>query len=208
MTAYSKAFVSHSSTDMDLVNEVIKGIPTSRWEIDSITFEEGKTSASEIEKALSRSDLFVLFASKRALEESGWIESELEIAQQLYYKKSIRGIQVFIIDETPIKHLPTWVRMHVVATTRNVVRIANTIKARLIQLDSSRGLAERPYISRSSLRNELEQKISNIATPIKTIYLSGTEGSGRRTFVASSLKDIYRLKCDRNHHSVSIGENY
>lgn len=191
MTAHSKAFVSHSSTDKDLVNEVIKGIPTSRWEIDSITFEEGKTSASEIEKALSRSDLFVLFASKRALEESGWIESELEIAQQLYYKKSIRGIQVFIIDETPIKHLPTWVRMHVVATTRNVVRIANTIKARLIQLDSSRGLAERPYISRSSLRNELEQKISNIATPIKTIYLSGTEGIGRRTFVASSLKDIY-----------------
>jgi tetratricopeptide (TPR) repeat protein len=191
MTSYSKAFVSHSSTDKALVNEVIKEIPAARWEIDTMTFEEGKTSASEIEGALSRSDLFVLFASQRALEESGWIESELEIAQQLYFKKSIRGIQVFIIDETPIKQLPTWVRMHVVATTHNVVRIANTIKARLIQLDSSLGLAERPYISRSTLRNDLEQKISNIATPIRAIYLSGIDGIGRRTFVASSLKDIY-----------------
>lgn len=190
MTGYAKAFVSHSSADKTLLEEVVKQVSAARWEIDSLTFEEGKTSAGEIFRSMSRSDLFVLFASQEAVEKE-WVKSEIEIAQQLYYKKTIGGILVFIIDEMPIKSLDDWIRMHVVARTKNVVRIANMIRSKLMQLDSLRGAEPRPFVSRSSLREEFEKKLSNISSPARAIYVSGTDGIGRRAFISASLQTLY-----------------
>ena len=102
MAEYSKAFFSHSSKDKLLINAVANLLPQARLEIDSLSFEHGKSSASEIIKSISRSQLFILFASKEVME-SDWVASEIEFAQQLYFKKQIKGILVFILDDIPIK---------------------------------------------------------------------------------------------------------
>lgn len=161
MSNYAKAFVSHSSIDKALLGEVISLVSAARWEIDSLTFEEGKTSADQILQSMTRSNLFVLFASKNALE-SNWVQSEMDVAQQLYFKKNIIGLLVLIIDDIDSKDLPDWLRAHVFARTKNLIRIANLIRARLMQLDSLRGIAQRPFVSRKNLRSEIENKLSDL----------------------------------------------
>ncbi|EKD75595.1 MAG: hypothetical protein ACD_44C00090G0001 [uncultured bacterium] len=189
MTSYAKAFVSHSSSDKPLLNEVVKQVSAARWEIDSLSFEEGRTSANEIFQSMSRSSLFVLFASQEAMN-TEWVKSELEIAQHLYYAKKIGGLLVFIIDEMPAQSLPDWIRLHVFARTKNVTRIANMIRSRLMQLDSLRGAEQRPFVSRSNLRSEIEKKLSDLSNPVRAIYVSGTDGIGRRALVSNSLQTL------------------
>ena len=132
MTDHAKCFFSHKSEDKSLVNEVAKLLPQSRIELDSLTFEYGKTSAAEIQSSISRSQLFVLFASKEAIE-STWIQSEIEFAQNLYFKKQLKGVLVFIIDDDlPIKQVGDWLRTYVAMRTKIALRISNTIKTNVM----------------------------------------------------------------------------
>src|SRR3990172_7256918 len=100
MRKYAKAFVSHSSAEKPLVEKVVALVTGARWEIDAFTFDEGATSADEIFRAMSRSSLFVLFASTRAMQ-SPWVASELQIAQSLLYSGKLGGVLVFIVDDSP-----------------------------------------------------------------------------------------------------------
>ena len=190
MVLKAKAFFSHSSKDKSLINDVAKLLPQARLEIDSLSFEHGKTSASEITKSISRSQLFVLFASKEVLE-SEWIKSEIEIAQQQYFKNQIRGILVFILDDIPIKAVGDWLRTFVVMRSKNALRISNTIKSKLIQIDASNNLIERPFVPRNSLNEEFYRKLANLSNPTTGIYISGVEGIGRKTFVSNALTQLY-----------------
>lgn len=189
MSNYAKAFVSHSSSDKPLLEEVVKLVSAARWEIDSLSFEEGRTSASEIFQSMSRSSLFVLLASQKAMS-TEWVKSELDIAQHLYYAKKIGGLLVVIIDDLPAQSLPDWIRLHVFARTKNVMRIANMIRSRLMQLDSLQGGEQRPFVSRSNLRGEIEKKLSDLSNPVRAIYVSGTDGIGRRALVTNSLQTL------------------
>jgi hypothetical protein len=103
---FSKAFLSHSSKDKTFVREVCKLLAASRREFDEETFDGGKRNAEEIFNSLSRSDLFVLFASINALTSSHWISSEIKIAQEFVYSGKLGGVIVFIIDELDHSELP------------------------------------------------------------------------------------------------------
>lgn len=62
-----KAFLSHSSKDQDIVSRVFKELGTANAHYDKATFEQGEWSADEIYKALSNTDVFVLFVSKHSV---------------------------------------------------------------------------------------------------------------------------------------------
>jgi tetratricopeptide (TPR) repeat protein len=190
MTIHAKAFVSHSSKDKPLVEKVVERVSAARWEIDSLTFEEGKTSASEIFAALSRSDLFVLMASEHSVE-SDWVQSELEIAQQLLYQRKLGGILVFLIDGTLASKLPDWIRAYVYAKTSNETRIGNAVRTRLFQLDSKKGIKEKPFVQRVRIREEIEKKLADLTKQINGIYVSGVDGIGRRAIVSSTLRSLF-----------------
>lgn len=100
--SFSKAFLSHSSKDKALIREVCKHLTASRREFDEETFDGGKRNSEEIFASLSRSHLFVLFASLDSLE-SPWVNTEIRLAQESLYSGKLGGIIVFIIDD--LNHL-------------------------------------------------------------------------------------------------------
>ncbi len=190
MTSFSKAFISHSSLDKPLVEDVAKLVSAARWEIDSLTFEGGRRSADEIMAALKRSDLFVLVASANSMG-SDWVKSELEIAQHLLFSRKIGGVLVFIIDGTSAAELPEWIRMHVFVRTSNVVRIANLIRSKLFELDSEKGIRPKPFVQRTKIRGEIEKRIADLNHQIRALYVSGVDGIGRRSIIADTLKSLF-----------------
>jgi tetratricopeptide (TPR) repeat protein len=190
MPNFAKAFVSHSSADKPLVEQVVEHVSAARWEIDAHTFEEGKSSAAEILAALSRSDLFVLIASKDSVT-SAWVKSELELAQSLLYSKKLGGVLVLIVDGTSADQLPEWIRMHVFVRTVNATRIANLIRSRLIQLDSEKGIQQKPFVQRMRIRGEIERRIGDLTRQIRAIYVSGVDGIGRRALLANTLHSLF-----------------
>lgn len=190
MTSFAKAFVSHSSKDKPFVERVSKLVSAARWEIDSYSFEEGKTSAAEIFQSLSRSDLFVLIASAHSVT-ADWVKSELEIAQHLLYSRKLGGIVVFITDDTPASALPEWTRMYVFAKTANETRIANIIRSRLMQLDAIKGIQAKPFVQRMNIRSEIERRLADLTNQVNGLYISGVDGIGRRAIASNSLQSLF-----------------
>lgn len=190
MASFAKAFISHSSVDKPLVEDVAKLVSAARWEIDSNTFEGGKRSAEEIMTALKRSDLFVLIASANSMR-SDWVKSELELVQHLLFSRQIGGVLVFIIDETSAEELPDWIRMHVFVRTSNTVRIANMIRGKLFELDSEKGIRPKPFVHRTKIRGEIEKRIADLNHQIRALYVSGVDGIGRRSIVIDTLKSLF-----------------
>jgi tetratricopeptide (TPR) repeat protein len=190
MANVARAFVSHSSVDKPLVEQVTQAVAAARWEIDSQTFEEGKYSAGEITAALGRSDLFVLIASGDAIR-SDWVKAELAIAQHLLYSGKLGGVVAFIVDGTASADLPEWLRMHVFIRTSNPTRIANLIRAKLVELDAKRGVKAKPYVQRIKLQGEMERRIADLQLPIQAIYLSGVDGIGKRTVATRTLQPLF-----------------
>lgn len=191
MAKYAKAFVSHSGDDKELVERVAKQVTAARWEIDSYTFDEGGSSAEEIFHAISRSDLFVLFASAKALK-SPWVASELQIAQNHLYSGKLGSVLVFILDDSPVTSLPDWVRLYVFARTNNDTRIANRIRSKLMQLDTLRENPQKPFVSRIRLRDEIERRLADLTGTTSAIYVSGPDGIGRRALISNSLTTLFR----------------
>lgn len=190
MPEFSKAFVSHSSVDKPLVEDIVKTVSAARWEIDSHTFEEGKRSAAEILAALRRSDLFVLIASANSMA-SNWVKSELELAQHLLFSRQLGAVLVFIIDGTPPGSLPEWIRMHVFVRTSNAVRIANVIRGKLFELDAEKGIRPKPFVQRMKARGEIEKRIADLSHQVRALYVSGVDGIGRRSLVTDTLKSLF-----------------
>ena len=190
MPDFAKAFISHSSADKPLVEKVAKLVSAARWEIDSHTFEEGKRSAAEISAALTRSDLFVLIASANSVA-SDWVTTELGLAQQLLYSKKLGGVLVFIVDATSADELPEWIRMHVFTRTANETRIANLIRTHLFQLDSQKGIQEKPFVQRSRIRGEMERRIADLNHQVRAIYVSGVDGIGRHATVLNIARSLF-----------------
>lgn len=190
MANFAKAFVSHSSIDKPLVEQIVQTVSAARWEIDSHTFEDGKYSAGEITAALGRSDLFVLIASAHSLD-SDWVKAELEIAQHLSYAGKLGGVVAFIVDATPSERLPEWLRMRVFIRTSNPVRIANLIRSHLVELDIKQGVKPKPYVQRVRLQGDMEQRIADLQKPVQAIYLSGVDGIGKRTVATRTLQPLF-----------------
>jgi hypothetical protein len=85
-----KAFLSHSSRDKPLVEEVAEHLGTAQVELDSSTFDNGLLNVTAIQGALKRSSIFVLFLTRDALD-SSYVRFEALLAQELQ-AKGIREI--------------------------------------------------------------------------------------------------------------------
>lgn len=76
-----RAFLSHSSTDKGLVNKVASLLGRAAVVYDVFEFTAGNDLQSSILKGISRSQLFVLFASAASLK-SDWVKFEIAEAEK------------------------------------------------------------------------------------------------------------------------------
>lgn len=79
----AKAFLSHSSSDKNLVRKIASLLGIQRCVLDENSFEPGARTLDEIFRELDESDVFVLFISDKALN-SEWVQTTLWCILQLF----------------------------------------------------------------------------------------------------------------------------
>lgn len=88
-----KAFLSHSSTDKEIVREIKKKLTRACTFFDEDCFLPGDDFRETIISHIGKANLFVLFASKASLN-SSWVKFELDTA----YLESIKKKDIQVLE--------------------------------------------------------------------------------------------------------------
>jgi hypothetical protein len=190
------AFISHSSKNKPLVEELFKRIGADNCVVDKYTFESGAKTISQIFENLQRTDLFVLIISGAALD-SDWVKYEVSTSKDRLDLNQIKRFLPINIDKN-INHqdprIPLWIRQNYdLKHVTNLNIIVSKIKRYLreITIEANPRIAERlqNFVGRNALIEEFEDRYINIENVKPTaIIVSGLEGVGRRTFLKKALE--------------------
>ncbi len=201
-----KAFLSHSSKDKTIVDQVAKYLGAGSTIYDRESFEEGKRSADEILRGLSASDLFVLFLSGSALQ-SSWVQQEIAGALQNIFAGTMKGVLVFAVDGSSHTSLPGWLQAYNVERTDKPAQISRRIRSRLIELQLEQSIEPEIFVGRE---NELRRAQKALTLPsdelAPVIAVMGWQGLGRRTFITKAFQDIYPY-LKHVQPTILLGEN-
>ena len=105
-----KAFLSHSTKDKPLVEEVAVHLGRQFCLYDKFSFDSGEEFGSAIKRCLSESAVFVLFASRNS-NSSTWVKFEIEEALEHKVRETIQKSLVYIIDDDfQLDEIPEWLR--------------------------------------------------------------------------------------------------
>jgi tetratricopeptide (TPR) repeat protein len=184
-----RAFLSHSSTDKGVVAEVAKALGRASVIYDAFEFNVGDEFRDAILDGLSKSDLFVLFASREALQ-SDWVNFEITTAKEALTKQALSRVVTFIIDpDIDLRSIPEWMKSTLIVRREHAGLIAVEIRRLISQ--RLKEAAPSYFVGR---RNEIEQAldlISSFADPDQRppLIVYGLRGIGRRTLVQAIARD-------------------
>lgn len=213
-----KVFLSHSSEDKNkyvriVVNKLLQ--LDANIEYDEFTFESGEKTFDEIIRAVSDSNLFVLFISSFSLE-SDWVKKEILSIEKRLDEDSINKFFPIIIDEN-IKHdderIPSWINdvynlkyvsRPTVAAKRiikNLTRISYT-KHPILQKKNNL------CIGRNNHFEVFEERIDdfNMKKP-KCIIATGFNSNGRRTFLKHALEKTNLIDSFYKPNTIYLDQN-
>lgn len=187
-----RAFLSHSSKNKGIVKKVFEDLGSALAEFDEKTFHAGQFNIDAIEKGLTSSDLFVLFATPESLS-SGYVAMEARLAQEHLAQRKLKKILTFCLDDVRPEDLPGI--LPTIAAVRRINSpgaIARTIRSSLVDMSLENGELARPFIGRDDEKQSLTRRLSDPeqSTP-SAIILSGVDGVGRRTLAKKVFEDIY-----------------
>ena len=188
-----KAFLSHSSTDTDFVSSVAKQLGRQFCVFDTFQFQTGEDFRAAIRAALEQAAIFVLFASKKALE-STWVNFEQDEAELLSIQGNINRPLVFLMDQDVTHNeLPVWLRRGRVRTANAPRAVAREIHFHLQELirDQQQAL----FVGRRRELSEAEERLLSYgeAGPPRLHSVFGLSGIGRRTIVKRVAADLLNL---------------
>lgn len=186
-----RAFLSHSSKDKGIVGQVFDQLGSARTVYDADTFEEGRQNAAEIERWLSRTDLFVLFLSQNAL--TPFVKSEIRIAFEKWVSGRIKEFIVFSLDGTSYKELPDGLQSIIVERNNSPSQIARRIRSKLIELDaSSADRQDDIFVGRAEELTSIQRSMSLPTSEMSPVFaISGWPGIGRRTLAQRAIRNTY-----------------
>lgn len=187
-----RAFLSHSSKDKQIVDEVAELIGGANVELDSETFEHGLPNVQIIQAALRRASLFVLFLSKNALA-SNVVRFEALMARELISQGIIDRFLVICLDEESFTEADSqWKTFNFVRKILGKQSIARTIQNALILANSKQSSASFPFVGRAAeLHAAKEKLIDPMVKSVQALFVSGSTGIGRRTFAKRLFEDVY-----------------
>lgn len=189
MIKFPRAFLSHGHVDKGIVREVARDLGRAAVIYDEFEFQVGDEFRDAIIKGIDRSDVFILFASRTALERD-WVKFEIELASEALIKKALSKVTTYIVDlDLTHDELPEWMRVTLVRRETQPGLIATDIR-RII----SQRLEERIPTYFVGRRSEIEQSLeiisgftdSNFRPPL-VVY--GLRGIGRRSLVQAIARD-------------------
>lgn len=191
-----KAFLSHSSSDKELVSQVARHLGNARCVYDEISFEPGRKTLTEIFKGLGETDLFVFFISRVSLD-SDWVQAELLRANELLEEDQIKRILPIIIDKNityKSEGIPDWLsRPYNLRYMSNAVLIQQKIdkalkELQLQQYEKNKQL-DKIFVGRNKEIEAFEADINNLDGWIPSFIVAHSfyDGMGRRSFLKHAM---------------------
>lgn len=186
-----RAFLSHSSADKDFVERVAETLRPGTYELDAITFDAGLVNSDAIRTALQRSDLFCLFLSERSAH-SAYVEFETLLGIEFLARGGISRFIAICLDDVAFNLAKENVKFYnIVRKSLSPEAAARLIQGQLISASSRADDFGHPFIGREEELKVLDDQVSDHRRPsIKSIYISGNAGTGRRA-VASAFYASY-----------------
>ncbi|MFQ2516730.1 TIR domain-containing protein [Aeromonas caviae] len=181
------AFLSHSSNDKEFVSVVYNELGSRYAIYDQASFDNYGDLVSEIRQGLNDCSVFVLFLSSYTLS-SGWVNAEIDLAEELKAKNKIKSVLVFLLDDVDFNLVPDAFKRYKISSVNSPRYVASRIKSELHNENKN-------FLCFG--RDDLVRNInSNIFNELTCIFLSGATGIGRRTVAKKVFMDSYR-KGDR-----------
>lgn len=185
-----KAFLSHSSTDKEIVRKIKKKLTRAWTYFDEDCFGPGDDFRKAIVSHIEEAKLFVLFASKASLK-SSWVKFELETVYWESIKKKDIQVLVLNLDNLEIDHFPEWMKNAKIQPIDNIGIAAQIIIDKLFEYIKT----EKVYVGRTKEAETFNKDlIAQYSDFPNVIALSGLEGIGRRTFAKKVISERYNLK--------------
>lgn len=192
----SKAFLSHSSANKDLVGKIAAKLGKDNCIYDEVSFEATEKTVNEIFSGLQESDIFILFISEPALQ-SKWVKKEIIGAKKMIDKGLIARMFPLIIDphiSYSDSRIPEWIKKpYNIKTFDNEVLILKKIKqllreANFRKFSHLKNLHEL-FIGRHKQFEELERRMFGTKgiLPSCIVAYNFFEGIGRRSFLRNGL---------------------
>jgi len=192
-----RAFLSHATADKPFVESVARSLGRAAVVFDAYEFATGDDLKEAILTGMERAQLFVLFASKAALQRD-WVKFEIAEAEQALAAHRFSQVLTFIIDpDLKIDELPEWLKSSLITRQSSPALVASDIR-RAISLK----LAEqRPkhFIGRTAEFDLALDTITSFSSPDNRppLVVYGLSGIGRRSLLDAVARDGLSLK--RSH---------
>lgn len=190
MIKLPRAFLSHYSGDKKkVVSPVAHNLGRAAVIYDEFEFSTGDEFKRAIIKGLERSDVFVLFASKEALQRD-WVKLEIAMAEQAITTQALSRVVTYIIDsDVSLSDIPDWMKETL------IVRLS---EPGLIALDIRRVIGERVarltptyFVGRQGELHQALEIIASFTDPDfrPPLIVFGLTGIGRRSVVQNIARD-------------------
>ncbi len=196
-----KVFLSHSSVQKPIVEEVANEIGWDFAILDKFVFESGRKLIDEINNAIDVTSVFVLFASKESLN-SEWCKTELANVRDLVDEGRCHFC-AFSVDENIdiMSDAKPWVRHYLTNYYDNPKTLARVIQRKIIEIlwdkHPELKLKEYHYVGRDK---ELAQMMTlvyeNRNLKSRCVIASGIRHIGRKRFLLQFMVN----KMDNNLH--------
>lgn len=199
--ALIRAFLSHTGVDKDFVDAVAGSLGRLSCIFDKDSFHNGDDLIKVITERLEQTDLFVLFASRRALS-APWVTFELDEALLLKIGRRLTTALVICLDsDLNVKDFPSWLQRSLIRFFPSAETAAREIRSHLDRLTSAQMPTK--FVGRNRELSDCEAALGVVGKkPPQIICLFGLDGIGRRTLCQRIATDMLQLR-----RTVMIGIN-
>lgn len=179
-----RAFLSHTSSDKDLVSLVHKRLEAKNAWYDAVNIENGESIPEKINDGLCHTTHYILFWSKQA-SMSPWVKLELNASLVRMIEGKCK-FMIFTLDDTELPPLLAHI-LYTPIDKSNLATAADKIVEEILSTDGANSTVS-TFVNR---HQELEKIETSIRSGCQVIVLSGILGIGKFSIAERALSWIY-----------------
>lgn len=179
-----KAFLSHTSSDKDLVGLVHEKLENKNAWYDAADIENGESIPEKINEGLRYATHYVLFWSKKA-SESNWVRAELNAAFVQMMSDKCK-FMVFVLDDTQLPELLQPFKYDNI--DKNDLENASNIIVDKISAQEGTITRLSEFVNRTKELGEIEE---SVRAGYKLIILNGILGIGKSALAEKAISWLY-----------------
>ena len=182
-----KAFLSHTSTDKDLVELVYKKLENKNAWYDAADIENGESIPEKINEGLHYATHYILFWSQKA-SKSNWVQAELNAAFVRMMANKCK-FMIFVLDSTPLPELLQPYKYSSI-DKKNLENASDIIVEKILSQEGAiTRLSE--FVNRTKEIGDIEE---SVRTGYKLIILQGILGIGKSSLAEKAIAWLYPNK--------------